>query len=317
LNKKSKLIVITIVCISMFLIFVVPIAVEAEPKPPLIQLNGLPFMSPSGEPAPYINKDGRTMVPVRFLSSALGVMNDDQHIKWDAQNKMVTIVKDKTNIDIQVGNKLLMRSSGSIKMNTSAEMKSGRVFIPLRYIAESLDARIEWDEQKHIVHILTDTTNNFSRYNLFNISGGFPVSIKGNDSELTINSAFIYPYDSIEAKDIIQKYGFKGATEGTSNYLVWMDILLKSNEGKLSASLDGKNFPFSFGFNPADKDNVQPIQPKAEFDIVNNPDILYKWRLDQINVVHSHIALILTYKDIERFFVKSDKDQITLAIRQS
>jgi hypothetical protein len=306
-----------LICLSMLLVFIVPVVVKAASTPPTIQLNGYPFISPAGEPEPYINSDGRIMVPVRFVSSTLGVSNDVQHVKWDAQNNMASIIKGQTNIDIQVGNKNLMVNDKTIKMNTAAELKNGRVFIPLRYIAESLDAKVEWDAKTHVVYILTDPTNNFSRYSMVNISNGFPVSIKGSDSQLSIYDAYIYPYESVEAKALIDKYGLKTYSKGTEYYLVWMAVSLKSNEGKVSSSISDKvTFPFSFGFNPSDNDSIQPVEPKAEFDTINNPDVLYKWQLDQNNVVQSHIALILTYKDIERFFLKSDKEESTLAIRQ-
>jgi hypothetical protein len=260
-----------------------------------IKIDGQPFVAPEGELQSYIIREGRIMLQIRLLAKALSISDDTQHISWDR------LVNEKT-----------------IQMDTAAENKKGRVYLPLRYIAEALGFKVAWVEKSHTVHILTEASNNLAQYNLMNISNGFPITIHGEGYTLTINDTHIYLYDSQEAKDLVSKYGLKQAVNGTPHYLVWLNVGIE-NTGVQDIGSDSltNQSPFSFGFHPADEEKVQPTQPTQDFDTMNNVEVLYKWRLSANQSLQSHIALILTQKDIERYFVKTDKENIMLALRQS
>jgi hypothetical protein len=113
----------------------------------------VPPMDPSGKVAKgssYISKDGRTMVPVRYISETL-----DSEVKWDSVKKQVTI------IDILSG-KTIVLTLGSLKatvdgketkLDSPATLTNESTYVPLGFIVESLGAKKGWDQATRTVSI--------------------------------------------------------------------------------------------------------------------------------------------------------------------
>ena len=92
--------------------------------------------------AAYLAKEGRTMLPVRYVADALGV-NTNQ-ILWDGASKTVTVLADRV-IQIKLGSKEMLINGAKVPMTAAAEMKNDRVFIPVAEIARALGANVAWD----------------------------------------------------------------------------------------------------------------------------------------------------------------------------
>ena len=133
---------------------VVPLTANAA-APPSIIIDGKAFAAPKGEPAPYINKDDRTMIPIRFFAAALGVPNDEEHIAWDEENRTAAIVSGDKAVYITVGKREIIVNGDIVVMDTVAEIKNSRVFIPARYLAEALGCNVQWDNEGRRVLIYT------------------------------------------------------------------------------------------------------------------------------------------------------------------
>lgn len=95
--------------------------------------------------APYIN-NGRTMVPLRFISEALG-----QKVDWDAKLKKVTIGENLAILTINSDE--IVGKDKTIKIESPAVVKEGRTFVPLRAVAEILGAKVSWDGPSKTVKI--------------------------------------------------------------------------------------------------------------------------------------------------------------------
>lgn len=98
---------------------------------------------------------GRTMLPLREVLTNLGVQNDDQHIIWDGTKKCVTVKKEDTVIYLEVG-----KTNGNVNGNEVAidvapilYEKNNRVYIPARFVAESLGKQVLWDNDTRSVLI--------------------------------------------------------------------------------------------------------------------------------------------------------------------
>jgi hypothetical protein len=97
----------------------------------------------NSEVPPYI-ENGRTMVPLRFISEALGAKVD-----WDGTTNSVTVTgNDNVIIKLRIGNMIMIvEKSGStenVKMDAAACIKESRTFVPVRFIAEALELRVDW-----------------------------------------------------------------------------------------------------------------------------------------------------------------------------
>ena len=92
---------------------------------------------------PYLNSDGRAMVPVRATAYALGMTADD--IAWDGQADTVTFQLDGTQVVFTVGSKTAHSGGEAIKMDTAAVNIDGSVYVPVRYLAEAFGYQVSWD----------------------------------------------------------------------------------------------------------------------------------------------------------------------------
>ncbi|MBM7685007.1 copper amine oxidase N-terminal domain-containing protein [Defluviitalea raffinosedens] len=92
--------------------------------------------------APYI-KDGRTMLPVKYVAYALGI--DPSNIKWDQATKTVTILGDRV-VQVKIGSKDLVVNGAVLTMDTAAEVKDGRTFLPISWVASALNVPYSWDD---------------------------------------------------------------------------------------------------------------------------------------------------------------------------
>ena len=99
-------------------------------------------------------KDDRTFVPIRFISEFL-----NNAVWYDDAVKTATIESEKSLIFIQNGNcvlNIISKEKGTsdvITMDTVAfiDPSEGRTYIPIRYLAESLDYTVGWDEKTQTV----------------------------------------------------------------------------------------------------------------------------------------------------------------------
>lgn len=89
---------------------------------------------------PYLNEDGRTMVPVRFISESFGAS-----VAWDDNTQTVTITKSKSQVAFQVDSKLVRVNGQDQVMDTKMilDSESNRTFVPLRFAVEPLGISIE------------------------------------------------------------------------------------------------------------------------------------------------------------------------------
>ena len=125
-------------------------AVQAKPGKDLrvipVIVNGYKIKFPDTEP--YMNTDGRTMVPVRFVSEKLGAK-----VKWEDATQTVIMKYGSKEIRMTIGSKRVGINGEITELDTVAEMYEGRAMVPLRFVSEVLDSKVTWDEGAHAVRV--------------------------------------------------------------------------------------------------------------------------------------------------------------------
>ena len=95
--------------------------------------------------SPPIIKNGRTLVPIRAIVEAMG-----GSVSWDGTEKKVTITLKDTVIELWI-NKPQAKVNGELKWiddtnhKVVPEIINGRTMLPLRFVAETLGAHVDWD----------------------------------------------------------------------------------------------------------------------------------------------------------------------------
>jgi len=113
-----------------------------------VVVNGDRVNFPDAEP--FIDDNGRTQVPVRFVSEALGA-----EVGWEGSTKTVTISQGDKEIKIVIGKKDYTINGEKNLMDTEALLKEERTFVPVRFVSEGLGARVDWDPAVRTVYIDT------------------------------------------------------------------------------------------------------------------------------------------------------------------
>lgn len=90
--------------------------------------------------------NGRTMVPLRALAEALGsqVVYSNGQINFNRGGKQINIYVNNTTA--YVGGK-------KVKMDQPARVVNGRTLVPLRFVAENMNAAVDYDSQSGIITV--------------------------------------------------------------------------------------------------------------------------------------------------------------------
>ena len=90
---------------------------------------------------------GTTMVPLRKIFEALGA-----EIEWDGSTSTVTAVKDKTTIQLTINHDTAFVNGKPIKLQASPVIRNNITLVPVRFISESLGAKVDWrDNTKTVI----------------------------------------------------------------------------------------------------------------------------------------------------------------------
>lgn len=111
-----------------------------------IYVNRVPIFFDS---EPYINRDNRTMVPVRAIAESLGA-----EVSWDPSAQKVTLATYDTTLTLTIGSNIVRVNGTPHSMDTVAVIHNNRTMVPLRFVSQHLGAAVEWDAASRTVTVL-------------------------------------------------------------------------------------------------------------------------------------------------------------------
>ena len=97
---------------------------------------------------PFIDTRERTLVPIRFVSEALGAKVD-----WNNDTKTVYIEKDNDKIRYTINEFRAYLNDKVVSFDSFGILKENRTFVPLRFISEMLMCDVNWNESDKTVSI--------------------------------------------------------------------------------------------------------------------------------------------------------------------
>lgn len=153
MKKKFVKLLCLVLAMSTLLATGAMAANAAPASGPSVRVNGEIVDFPDGQP--YVDANSRTMIPVRFVTEALGAK-----VGWDGPTQTVSITKSGTAITIKIGSpELKVTANGkttTVKMDTAAVIKDGRTYVPIRFVAEALGAKVDYSGKYQTVGIYAD-----------------------------------------------------------------------------------------------------------------------------------------------------------------
>ena len=96
---------------------------------------------------PYL-KGGITLVPVRAITEELGA-----EVTWNEDTQTVNIAKDNIVIEMTINSTTVLINGIVVDMGIAPEVTSGRTYVPLRFLAETFELAVAWDQETETIDI--------------------------------------------------------------------------------------------------------------------------------------------------------------------
>lgn len=135
--------------------FIIPIRLDLVEKKVKIELtldSTIPKIDGvEQEPLEYaaIVMEGRTMVPLRFISEAMGAK-----VEYDAKERKIKITYQDISLLFQIGNPIMYINEKEVKLDAPPIVRMGRTLVPLRVIGESFGAKVTFIPETRTVEII-------------------------------------------------------------------------------------------------------------------------------------------------------------------
>ncbi|MDR2903327.1 MAG: copper amine oxidase N-terminal domain-containing protein, partial [Clostridiales bacterium] len=97
---------------------------------------------------PPVIEEGRTLVPARPIFEALGLT-----LSFDEPTGKVTAENGETTIILTLGSTSVLVNGKETVIDVPAKILGGRTMVPLRFIAESMNLTVDWDESAQVIRL--------------------------------------------------------------------------------------------------------------------------------------------------------------------
>ncbi|MBT9152683.1 MAG: Oligopeptide-binding protein AppA [Firmicutes bacterium] len=131
MRKILSIIVLVAVLLTVFEIGASP----ARASTINITFNGRPLVA---DVAPVI-RNGRSLVPFRAIFEALGA-----RVTWDEATNTVAGYRGRQAVVLTIGSRTAWVNGPAVTLDVAPQVINGRTMVPLRFIAESMGANVEW-----------------------------------------------------------------------------------------------------------------------------------------------------------------------------
>ncbi|MBO8171073.1 MAG: copper amine oxidase N-terminal domain-containing protein [Bacillaceae bacterium] len=92
--------------------------------------------------------NGRTMVPLRGIFEAL-----EAEVDWNPDTRTVSAVKGDREVVLTIGQQNAVVNGDPVVLDAAPQVVDGRTLVPLRFVAETLGLKVEWDAATRTVYL--------------------------------------------------------------------------------------------------------------------------------------------------------------------
>ncbi len=199
---KKLALIITVMFVMATLFSTLSFAVEL---PLRVVVNGNKLTFPDAQP--FVDGNGRTQTPARFIGEALGA-----NVTWDGSKQKAVFELGSNTLVLYIGKTDYDLNGQKKQMDTAAMLKDGRTFVPARYVAEAFGATVRWDSAIRTVYIEitkvptpTSGTHNVSG---FVVPNGIDLGASAAEIDEPVETHFIIDFlrkDVEKQKDDLEK----------------------------------------------------------------------------------------------------------------
>lgn len=169
----------------------------AEPDSPVqVLVNGREVFFPDARP--FVDEKGRVQAPARFVAQELGAQ-----VTWDGEAATAHISGHGKTIALAAGQDAATVNGEVVSLDSGAVLLEGRIHVPVRFIAETLGAAVQWDESARTVRVTMELLSTSDSIGFGDLSlSGYNHDLQfAPDRERAVFSGYSYQGDDSEGKN--------------------------------------------------------------------------------------------------------------------
>lgn len=162
--NSSRFLLVMLLCLALLLPGQLALAndgqTDAPPPPPVDPTKPLRLVIAGEEVEPDVPPqivNDRTLVPIRLISEALGA-----RVYWNESTRDVTIIDGDDLIQFRIGDTRAWVNNRSYTLDVPAQLIDDRTLVPLRFVAETMGFRVDWDPYERTVSVSPFTLEDMS-----------------------------------------------------------------------------------------------------------------------------------------------------------
>lgn len=145
-------------------------------------------------------ENGRTLVPLRSIFETL-----EASVEWNDDTKTVIAKRDDILIKLTIGQRQAYKNDDLIELDVPAKILNGRTLVPLRFISESLGAKVEWNDEIREIKIKSNILESEVKVHFIDIMDGEAIYIQApNNYDILIDAGS--SSDGPNVVDYLKKY---------------------------------------------------------------------------------------------------------------
>ncbi|WP_406678661.1 N-acetylmuramoyl-L-alanine amidase [Neomoorella carbonis] len=110
---------------------------------------------------PYIDGNGRTMVPLRFVMEYMGARVD-----WVEKEQGIVVSRGTTTLKMWIGSRRASVNGQAILLDTTPVLKGDTTMVPVRFISQAFGGQVDWNAASQTVRITLGTVQDASQVRL-------------------------------------------------------------------------------------------------------------------------------------------------------
>ncbi|RYG47297.1 copper amine oxidase N-terminal domain-containing protein [bacterium] len=122
-------------------------ALQAGPKPIIVKGPATVIVNGTKVPGAVMIRENRVQIQMRPIFEALGAF-----VQWFPENRKVVATKGDKEVSLIIGQNFAYKLKPHL-LDYPPRIVNGRVMVPLRFVAETLGASVEWYRDTKIARI--------------------------------------------------------------------------------------------------------------------------------------------------------------------
>ncbi|MCX7746122.1 MAG: N-acetylmuramoyl-L-alanine amidase [Clostridia bacterium] len=106
---------------------------------------------------PPVVVNNRTLVPARAVFEKLGA-----NVSWDKPNDKVLVSLNNIKIDLKINHKNAIINNKTVEMDVPPKIINGRTLLPVRFVSEHLNMKVNWLHDENMIAINTSNLGNIT-----------------------------------------------------------------------------------------------------------------------------------------------------------